>query len=65
LLHNVVGVCLVQLDAAGKISRNEVYFDCPELLQDIKNSRNRLTCLEFWVASLASRLTLLINRLAK
>jgi hypothetical protein len=28
-----IGVCLVQLDAAGKIRRNEVYFDRTELLR--------------------------------
>lgn len=32
---NVVGVCLVQLDAAGKIRRNEVYFDRHDLLSAI------------------------------
>ena len=31
----IVGVCLVQLDAAGKIRRNEVYFDRTELLAEI------------------------------
>jgi len=35
----VVGVCLVQLDAAGKIRRNEVYFDRTELLAEIARSR--------------------------
>ncbi|MDH5821735.1 nuclear transport factor 2 family protein [Luteimonas sp. RD2P54] len=29
------GVCLVQLDSAGKIRRNEVYFDRTELLAEI------------------------------
>lgn len=31
----IVGVCLVQLDADGKITRNEVYFDRAELLAEI------------------------------
>ena len=31
----IVGVCLVQLNAAGKIRRNEVYFDRTELLAEI------------------------------
>jgi predicted enzyme related to lactoylglutathione lyase len=31
----VTGVCLVQLDPAGKITRNEVYFDRSELLAEI------------------------------
>jgi hypothetical protein len=31
----IVGVCLVQLDAAGKIRRNEVYFDRSGLLAEI------------------------------
>lgn len=31
----VKGVCLVQLDGAGKIRRNEVYFDRSELLAEI------------------------------
>ena len=31
----IVGVCLVQLDTAGKISRNEVYFDRTKLLAEI------------------------------
>jgi hypothetical protein len=35
----VVGVCLVQLDAAGKIRRNEAYFDRTELLAQIARSR--------------------------
>jgi hypothetical protein len=37
----IVGVCLVQLDAAGKIRRNEVYFDRTELLAEIRNLRSR------------------------
>ena len=37
----IVGVCLVQLDAAGKIRRNEVYFDRTELLAQIRSSRGR------------------------
>jgi hypothetical protein len=32
-------VCLVQLDAAGKIRRNEVYLDRTELLAQIARSR--------------------------
>jgi hypothetical protein len=32
----VVGVCFVQLDDAGKIRRNEVYFDRSQLLAEIK-----------------------------
>jgi hypothetical protein len=35
----VVGVCSVQLDAAGKIYRNEVYFDRSALLARIAKSR--------------------------
>ncbi|HNR32246.1 MAG TPA: nuclear transport factor 2 family protein [Candidatus Hydrogenedentes bacterium] len=31
-----VGVCLVQFDAAGLISRNEVYFDRAELLAAVQ-----------------------------
>ena len=31
----VTGVCLVQLDSAGKIRRNEVYFDRHELLSEM------------------------------
>jgi len=37
----IVGVCLVQLNAAGKIRRNEVYFDRTELLAQIRSSRSR------------------------
>ena len=37
----VTGVCLVQLDAAGKIRRNEVYFDRSELLAEIAAARRR------------------------
>ena len=36
---DVVGVCFVQLDAAGKIRRNEVYFDRHELLSEIGKHR--------------------------
>lgn len=32
----VVGVCFVQLDASGKIRRNEVYFDRSQLLAEIR-----------------------------
>jgi hypothetical protein len=35
----VVGVCFVQLDAAGKIRRNEVYFDRSQLLSEIAKQR--------------------------
>jgi SnoaL-like domain len=35
----IVGVCLVQLDAARKIRRNEVYFDRSELLEEIRKLR--------------------------
>lgn len=35
---DVTGVCLVQLDAAGKIRRNEVYFDRSELLREIEKA---------------------------
>jgi hypothetical protein len=35
----IVGVCLVQLDAAGKIRRNEVYFDRSDLLAEIARYR--------------------------
>lgn len=38
---DVVGVCLVQLDAAGKIRRNEVYFDRTELLSEIARYRQQ------------------------
>ena len=34
-----VGVCLVQLDDAGLIARNEVYFDRSELLAAMKGGR--------------------------
>jgi len=37
----VVGVCLVQLDAAGKIRRNEVYFDRTELLAQIARYKSQ------------------------
>jgi hypothetical protein len=36
----VVGVCFVQLDEAGKICRNEVYFDRSGLLKEIERQRN-------------------------
>ena len=35
----LVGVCLVQLDSAGKIKRNEVYFDRHGLLSEIEMHR--------------------------
>jgi hypothetical protein len=34
----IVGVCLVQLNSAGKIERNEVYFDRTELLAEIRRA---------------------------
>ena len=37
----IVGVCLVQLDGAGKIRRNEVYFDRTELMNEIRSLRSR------------------------
>ena len=36
---DIVGVCLVQLNSAGKIRRNEVYFDRSELLPEIAKNR--------------------------
>jgi hypothetical protein len=36
-----VGVCLVQLDVAGKIRRNEVYFDRTELVAEIYRLKER------------------------
>lgn len=38
---SVVGVCLVQLDDAGKIRRNEVYFDRSDLLSEIARHHAR------------------------
>jgi hypothetical protein len=38
---DVVGVCFVQLDPAGKIRRNEVYFDRSELLKEIREFQSR------------------------
>jgi hypothetical protein len=35
----VVGVCFVQLDGAGRIRRNEVYFDRSLLLKEIESQR--------------------------
>lgn len=35
----IVGVCLVQLDAEGRIRRNEVYFDRARLLEEIASSK--------------------------
>lgn len=37
----IVGVCLVQLDGAGKIRRNEVYFDRTELLAEIAQYKTK------------------------
>lgn len=36
----IVGVCFVQLDRAGKIRRNEVYFDRSLLFKEIEKHRN-------------------------
>lgn len=36
---DVIGVCFVQFDAAGKIRRNEVYFDRAQLLTEIARHR--------------------------
>lgn len=38
---SITGVCLVQLDAQGKIRRNEVYFDRSNLLAEIASQRER------------------------
>jgi|SRR5664279_2229079 len=38
---DIIGVCLVQLDSAGKIRRNEVYFDRNGLLAEITRLRQR------------------------
>jgi len=38
---DIIGVCLVQLDSAGKIRRNEVYFDRNSLLAEIARLRQR------------------------
>jgi hypothetical protein len=37
----IVGVCLVQLNDAGKIRRNEVYFDRTKLLAEMAKLRQR------------------------
>ena len=37
----IVGVCLVQRDSAGKIRRNEVYFDRTQLLDEIARLKQR------------------------
>lgn len=37
----ITGVCLVQLDQAGKIRRNEVYFDRSRLLAEIFGLKKR------------------------
>jgi hypothetical protein len=39
----IVGVCFVQLDDAGKIRRNEVYFDRSQLLAAIAAQRKQTT----------------------
>jgi hypothetical protein len=38
---DIVGVCLVQLDSASKIRRNEVYFDRTGLFAEIARLRQR------------------------
>ena len=38
---NVTGLCIVEFDDAGKICRNEVYFDRSELLAEISDFRRR------------------------
>jgi hypothetical protein len=35
----IIGVCFVQLDEAGKICRNEVYFDRSQLLAEIAKQK--------------------------
>lgn len=35
----IIGVCLVQLDASGKIQRNETYFDPSQFLSEIAKYR--------------------------
>lgn len=37
----IVGVCTVQLDGAGKIHRNEVYFDRTELVAELMALRRK------------------------
>jgi len=39
----VIGVCTVQLDGAGKIRRNEVYFDRAQLLAEIARLKKSAT----------------------
>jgi hypothetical protein len=41
VMLEIVGVCLVQLDSAGKIRRNEVYFDRTQLLAEIAKLKQR------------------------
>jgi hypothetical protein len=43
IVLEIIGVCLVQLDSAGKIRRNEVYFDRTQLLAEIARLRQRNT----------------------
>ena len=43
----VVGVCFVQLDDAGKIRRNEVYFDRSPLLSEIAKLKGDKTAGRF------------------
>jgi hypothetical protein len=38
----IIGVCFVQLDEAGKIRRNEVYFDRSQLLAEIARQKNAM-----------------------
>ena len=39
----IIGVCFIQLDEAGKIRRNEVYFDRAQLLSEIARQKKPAT----------------------
>ncbi len=39
----IIGVCFVQLNEAGKIRRNEVYFDRAQLLAEIARQKKAVT----------------------
>ncbi len=39
----IIGICLVQLNEAGKIRRNEVYFDRAQLLAEIARQKKSAT----------------------
>ncbi len=41
VILEIIGVCFVQLDGAGNIRRNEVYFDRTQLLTEIAKLRQR------------------------